>query len=166
MNKKPIKEFRWREGSHHKVEAKVAAAEVQALLDKKGDKVEASDVLASAASPRSPLHPEFEWDDTKAAREHRLLQARNLLNAIKVIYVTVEHGEPKSIEYSFVSAIQNTDEGGQAHYYISTEEGLKKPDQRAEMLENALSELRAFRRKYAVLTELASVFAAIDKTTK
>ena len=163
---KRTKEFRWREGSHHKIEAKVAAAEVQSLMDKKGGKIEASDVLEVAESPKNPLHPEFEWNDSKAAREHRLLQARNLLNGIKVIYVTVEHGESKTYEVSFSSAIANTDEGGQAHYYISTEEGLRKPDQRAEMLENALSELRAFKKKYAALNELAAVLDAIDKTLK
>ena len=165
MSEKPIKKVRWREGSHHKIDAKVAAAEVQRLMEEHGDKVEATDVLEAAESPRNPLHPEFEWSDTKAAREYRLEQARRLLRGIEIVYVRVENGKRTSTSFSFVSAVHNPDDVG-AHYYISTEDGMKQPDQRAEMLANALSELRAFLRKYAVLTELASVFSAIDKTVK
>jgi hypothetical protein len=46
--------------------------------------------------------------------------------------------------------------------YRTTEDILSDPVTRAEFLSKALSELSAFRRRYANLSELATVFATID----
>jgi hypothetical protein len=45
-------------------------------------------VVSAARAPDSPLHSHFEWDDTKAAAEHRLDQARGLIRTIKVVVTT------------------------------------------------------------------------------
>jgi len=36
-------------------------------------------VVAEASSPSSPIHNRFEWNDEKAAYEHRLAQARQII---------------------------------------------------------------------------------------
>jgi len=41
--------------------------------------LKASNVVKSARSKSSPLHAQFEWDDTKAGHEYRLQQARGLI---------------------------------------------------------------------------------------
>jgi len=48
--------------------------------------VNPKDVLKDAADRKSPYHSFFEWNDTKAAYEHRLWQARQLLGRIKILY--------------------------------------------------------------------------------
>lgn len=53
------------------------------LFESKG-KILASDVLEMASDPSSPLHKHFEWDDTVAARLHRMDQARRLVRSVKV----------------------------------------------------------------------------------
>lgn len=42
-------------------------------------------IVDEAKDDVSPLHPAFEWDDTVAADEHRLGQARSLVRAVYVI---------------------------------------------------------------------------------
>ena len=42
------------------------------------------DVLARAEDPYNPLHHHFEWDDEAAAHQHRLKQARNLIQSIEI----------------------------------------------------------------------------------
>ncbi len=43
---------------------------------KRDGQLTASGILKMAENESSPLHSIFEWDDTKAAREYRLYQAR------------------------------------------------------------------------------------------
>lgn len=43
------------------------------------------DLLALATDPTSPLHQGFEWDDTVAARKHRLRQAGLMIASIRVV---------------------------------------------------------------------------------
>ena len=42
-------------------------------------------ILAEARRRRSPLNQFFEWDDTKAANQYRLVQARTMRGAIEVV---------------------------------------------------------------------------------
>lgn len=49
-----------------------------AELKKKG-RLTASGILALAAKKTSPLHSLFEWNNTKAAEEYRLIQARKVI---------------------------------------------------------------------------------------
>lgn len=44
------------------------------------------DVLKDAHDPSTPYHSYFQWNDTRAAQEHRLWQARQLLGRIKILY--------------------------------------------------------------------------------
>lgn len=41
-------------------------------------------VVADAADKSSPLHSEFEWNDKRAAHQHRLNQARELIRKVTV----------------------------------------------------------------------------------
>jgi len=62
-------------------------AELQALYDRH-KALRASMVLAKAKSKKSSLHDLFEWDDTKAAHQHRLEQARRICRV-----VVIQHGD-------------------------------------------------------------------------
>lgn len=55
-------------------------------------------VLADAADPESVLHDCFEWDDTKAAHQYRLDQARSLIR----IRMTVTVDEREIVAPSWV----------------------------------------------------------------
>ena len=46
------------------------------------------ETVVAAAPQRHLLHPRFEWDDSKAAHEHRIDTARGL---IRVVYMAVRH---------------------------------------------------------------------------
>lgn len=50
-------------------------------------------VVAAARDPESPLHRKFEWNDEKAAIQHRLNQARSLIRA----YVTIVPNIPRPV---------------------------------------------------------------------
>jgi hypothetical protein len=68
-----------------------------ALEDKEG-RLSAERVVAAAKKRSSPLHGCFNWDDTEAARQYRLDQARTLIRTIK-IEVRTEHTTVRTVAY-------------------------------------------------------------------
>lgn len=48
-------------------------------------------VIEEARDPGSPLHDRFEWDDGKAAMEHRRKQARDVIRSVRINYETETH---------------------------------------------------------------------------
>lgn len=113
-------------------------------------------VVEHARNPESPLHDCFEWDDSEAAEQFRLWQARSLIR----VCVTVEPQTQQTIR-TYVSVMPQRKESGGG--YLSTIEAMSDPVQRALVLETALRELTAFEKKYQQLQELAPVFAAMDQ---
>lgn len=53
-------------------------------LEQENGQLDPVAVVESARDPNSPMHSFFEWDDTEAARQYRLGQARQLIRRIKV----------------------------------------------------------------------------------
>lgn len=64
-----------------KISDEIAAA-LKALEDKRG-RLDTADVVEEAASPDSPLHEWFPWDDKQAAHERRLELARTLIRRVR-----------------------------------------------------------------------------------
>lgn len=115
-----------------------------------------SQVVEFARNPETQLHSRFEWDDTKAAEDHRLWQARQVIS----LELTVIPGKKRDVEIRlFISLSQDrTSEGG---YRLITNV-LEDPEMRAKMLYEALQDLNRIKVKYGALTELAKVFEAVD----
>jgi hypothetical protein len=59
---------------------------VQAIKDLSPDgRPDPQKVVIAATDKSSPLHRYFEWDDGKAAHQHRLDQARRLIGSVRVL---------------------------------------------------------------------------------
>lgn len=113
------------------------------------------DVVQKAEDSESLLHPYFDWDDSEAARKWRLEQARRLIR-VAVIIIEPEQTSPVR---AYVSLLGDRPVG---NGYRTTVEVLADAGKRRRLLQQALSDLAVFRRKYALLSELAEVFAAAD----
>lgn len=131
-------------------------AELKRLAREHGGLLRPKDVVNAARTPRSPLHARFEWDDTVAAEEYRLWQARQLMRV--VVEVVPETNEPVEV---FVSLTTDRRDGG----YRVQLEVLSDAEMREQLLKDALAELMLFRRKYSRLKELSEIFSAIDAVT-
>lgn len=116
------------------------------------------DVLEAARDPDHALHKHFTWDDGEAAERYRLQQAGTLIRRARVT-ITPREGGPSVNVRAFVSL--EADRGREG--YRTVEAVIASPALKSEMLAAALAELRALRRKYADLAELAGVHVAIDQ---
>jgi len=77
---------------------KLVEERLAGLTEKSGGRLTAADVLEDAKDQSSPLHDFFEWDDGKAAHEHRLEQAGHLIRTVRV-EVTTEKRTISVVKY-------------------------------------------------------------------
>jgi hypothetical protein len=73
---------------------------VQALekLETKDGKLDPETVVAAAENVKSPLHHLFTWDDSEAARQWRLEQARSIIRLVR-IEVKIQDRNIRTIAY-------------------------------------------------------------------
>jgi hypothetical protein len=116
-----------------------------------------SDVVRFAQDQGTKLHSRFEWDDSEAGHKYRLWQARQV---ISLEFQVMESGE-KNIGpvRTFVSL---RDDRISKNGYRLMLDVMSNESLRDKMLSEALSELVQIKTKYKKLTELNSVFEAID----
>lgn len=127
---------------------------ITAVEAQHGHKATARELLDSARPRNSPIHHLFEWNDQRAAEEHRLERARYLLRAVVVSYYIEKTRRTVDVRAHVFSP--------RSRAYMSIREVLNDEDERAALLNKALEELRAWQARYRALSELSSVFEAID----
>jgi hypothetical protein len=106
----------------------------------------------AANHKQSALYSALEWDDAKAGAEYRLEQVRRLIR----IHVRNVEGKRELISLT----IDRINPGGG---YRQLDMVMRDHSLRAIALTDALAELDRVQAKYQWLTELASVWAAVDK---
>ena len=127
-------------------------ADAQKVADEIGEnKVTPQEVLDKARDENSELHKCFEWNDSVAAEKYRLQQARAII--VNLVY------SPKTEEEQPVRCFQITTE---RCTYQPTKMFLVQEDEYQSLLKRAKAELDSFKRRYATLTELETVFEAIE----
>ena len=143
--------YQWKSGSRIRVSAQ-DAGEMCEKLAKKGN-LTAAALLDLNRPANAPLHGAFEWDDSVAAEEYRLGQARHIIACLVI--------KPAKKTETPVRCFYNIERDSPQYKSISAI--LKDTDSTELLLQTALEELCALQRKYAVLKRLAPVFDAIGQ---
>lgn len=158
-----------RQSTKLKLEFTSAHQELDYIRKRDGGIISPSAVVEFARQPSTHLHNRFDWNNSTAAEKYRLWQARQIISLeLTVIEIPKQKGKkvidlhvkplPETRAFISLSTERGT-EGG----YMSIEDILENPNLRVQLLEDAKHELATFRKKYAVLNELAKVFQAIDE---
>lgn len=117
-------------------------------------------VVQAAVNPLHPLHNEFEWDDSTAAHQHRLNQARTLIRSVKVT-VTTEKRVVSTVFY-----VRDPSAGAGEQGYVSVAKLRTEADMAREALvaefQRAASLLQRARDLALVLEMEGEVDEAID----
>jgi hypothetical protein len=133
--------------------------ELEYIRRQHGDVLRPEDVVSFAQDETTALHREFEWDDTKAAAEHRLWQARQVIR-VTVTTLPSPYSDDTPIR-AYVSMPSDRVQPGGG--YRSFEDVMSSDELRAELLRDALSEVKRWKRKHDRLKELSPIFRAIDR---
>lgn len=115
-------------------------------------------VVERAKDVTSALHSHFDWDNDVAGHKWRLEQASDLIVRVKIEY---EVGEERTVRVRLYHSLPTDRVSGGGYRPIDAV--MSEPQKRAELLKTALQELRALKRRYEMLSELAEVFAALDE---
>lgn len=152
--------YAWRPGSRVSIDAEKAGREMEAVRRENGGALTPDALLERARSANSAVHAHFEWDDGRAAHQHRLSQAGDLIRSI-TIDVSRSNVEPAKPIRAFISV-----ERAGERSYTSTVHALSDADLRKQVLDRAWADLEAWRNRHAELTEFARIFSAIDTTAR
>lgn len=134
--------------------------ELHKLAAESGGQIRPSQLVEAARSEDSPLHSWFQWDDSEAAQQHRLWQARQLL---RVTVQYIGEGDQAVSVRAFVSL--TTDRNAAGGYRV-TATVMANPKQREQLLADAIAEMQRFEKKYSDLKELAGVLTAMRKVSQ
>ena len=127
------------------------------VIEKKKGLLNPHDVVKFAENPKTALHSCFTWDDGIAAEQWRLHEARNL---IRVIVEVIPNENNEIIYRAFISLPKDRhNEGG----YRSIGSVLSNEELRKQLLNQAMLEMKSFKKKYQDLNELCEVFTAMKK---
>lgn len=150
--KMPVKNYSWAVQGIYKITAEQANEEISKLSE-----VTPHNIVELAKDENSPLHNEFEWNDTVAGEKYREDQARKMLLAI---IVKEEKVNKKLVETrAYISAIKR-------YTYKPIDVVVKDIDEYEHMLNMAMRELQSFMKKYSSLKELEPIFEVIENIKK
>ena len=159
--------YQWKSNARIKVNADVAGQMCEQIEKEKG--LTAQTLLDANRAEGTPLHNEFEWNDSIAAEKYRLRQSAAIIGQIevKIEIADTDDGEPQEIQITPVPAFVNV--AGKSTKASATFVNVVTAHEDSalwkQVLRNALSELNSFKRKYARYKEFAKVISAIDECT-
>lgn len=114
-------------------------------------------VVDFARNPKTALHKKFEWNDKKAGEQHRLHQARMIIN-VQVTFLKSKNENVPTMAFVSLKDDRNREGGYRSIATVLTDEEL-----RAKMVDEAKHDFQIFRRRYQELVELSKLFDEIEK---
>ena len=147
-----VYEYSW-SGPQRAVSAEKVAKHIEHLEAQYGE-VTSALFLDSARSEDSEMHGLFEWDDTKAAENWRMEQARVIIASIRVNVVEEDMSPIKTRAY-----VQHEPRNSG---YVSVGKALSDEDKRSKVIDQARKEASWFIEKYKAFEELAEVIDAMN----
>ncbi len=136
------------------------AGETISEIEKRDGVVTKESFLEASRPIEAPTHNAFEWNDSVAAEKYRLEQSGQIIRNLCV--KIIKDGKPEKAT-AYVNVSKTTADKAK---YMSLQVALEDGENRNTVLGNALNELKAFKRKYERLSELAEVITVIDKVVR
>lgn len=130
--------------------------ELEQIADAHDGILRPEDIVAFATNPETALHKRFTWDDTEAAKQWRLQEARQVLR----VYVTVEE-TPNVQVRAYVSLYSDRRQPGGGYRRLA--DVMADEQMRRLLLRQAMKEAKTWREKFQTLEELGPVFTALDE---
>lgn len=155
-----VQEYQYREGARYSVDAQVVGEHLEKITNKHGG-LNPHLVVKEAERKNSPLHACFTWDDTKAAEQYRLNEARKLIGSVMV--VTQHIDEPIRAFHSVKVNTSSESDDDTSRAYVSLDVALSDEEYRRQLLQQAVRDLNTWRKKYSELRELHKFFSEAQR---
>ena len=141
----------WKVKGIYKADPQIVYDEIQQI----GDKYTPEQIVDKAKDESTELHKCFEWDDSAAAHKYRLSQAQGIVRCLVLVNEKVEDKElPKVRAIVSTNMRENT--------YEPVKITVRNVDSYERLKAEALRELEAFRKKYAVIEEIGDIIDELE----
>lgn len=136
------------------------AQRVGEFLEKRfGDKPLTPEQYVAAAKPaRSPIHDTLEWNESAAAHQHRIHQARQVLRSIVIVTDESQRVQPRA--YHSVSLLT---ERGAHRAYLPQHIIWGREELAEQIVAEALQSLRSWDAKYSIYKDKLDVLRAASE---
>lgn len=114
-------------------------------------------VVIEARDAKSALHDHFTWEDSEAAHQFRLQQARRLIRVAVTVIPSLSNDPVK--QFVSISALRGSEQGS----YIATVDILSDESKYVMAKADALRALERLKFQYSYIRELRPVWTAITK---
>jgi len=141
----------WKIKGIFKADAKKVAEEINSI-----NEITPSSVLESARDKDSELYKCFTWDDGIAAEKWRLEEARKIIRNL-----VVQKKEDAEVETTPIRMFFKDSDEVTTGSYKPISMIVRDEDKYESLLQQAMKELRAFKNKYSMLTELDYIIELI-----
>jgi len=111
--------------------------------------------------PKHIIFSYINWKDKMAAQQHRLQQVRNIVNHLEITIKRVGNSEP--IRTSVFVSIKNENE---PNTYEHLPEAMKQPDQRAQIINRAKTEMDNWISRYQQYIEFSKFIIDLKQLIK
>jgi len=138
--------------------AKTITEELLAIKKLNAGLLDPVKVVDYARNPNTALHDRFEWNDSKAAEEYRIWQARKI---ISLELIVIKGDNKERVIRAFVSLNDDRRNDG-SRGYRGVMEVMSDDVLRGQLLEQAKDDMNLFKRKYYALKALEKVFEEMD----
>ena len=142
-----------------KLKTSTIRQELETIRKRHHGVLKAADVVEFARNDKTALHSRFTWNDTKAAHEHRLWQARTIIRV--TVEVSEESKEPLHVYVSLSDDRKNKGGG-----YRSMVDVVADNEKARQMMDDAYHDFQIFERKYrrldAIVPEIGHLKRALE----
>ena len=155
-------EIKWKTGSRVTAAPEDAYRILEKVRTKNNGNITPAEVVKVSKPKRSPLHNEFEWDDSVAGEQYRLDQARYIIRSIEVVREELPAVQSRAFEATVIAT--QTEGEKPKSVYRRTEDILADPIARSDLLASFVRDVLVLRKRYAALSELTIMWDVVEST--
>ena len=157
---------KWKTGSRINCCTPTAAYRFFERVRKESDGVVDIDKAIHWSKPKdAPLHNALTWNKDDALRKVQREEMRYAIRSIEVLRddISTPMRAYESVQVEVVEDDNSEEKPKTQHVFRTVEDQLAHPDYRAQLLGQAVRDALAFRKRYAALSELATLIEVIDE---
>ena len=160
---------KWKTGSRFQSTPGAAYNFFERIREENGGDLDWKKAEAAARLKGCAIHNDLEWSDKRCGTLYRIGQMKSMVRKLEYIPANME--TPVRV-YESVRVEVVSDESRKpsspvvTRVYQKTEDILADPANRADLLGQAVRDALSFRRRYAALSELATLIELIDETVE
>jgi hypothetical protein len=154
--------YKWKNGARFKADASKIGEELSSL----GEKIAPAAVVKKARNKKAELHKCFEWDDSKAAEEYRLNQAREVMRSITIVVENKNRPDNRQMTirvYEHVNLASDNPDDDRQSVYVPTMKALSDPDMREQVKGRLKSDIENAEQTAEAYEYLVSSFGEVRK---